>query len=115
MDYPLEHTVNDTKTVRIKRIKAGSLFTFVATAIASFFIPLIVFCGVLSLFGFKTIHVNGHPVTGVDGFLASLFMAPLFSIILSIIVWFALYLGVRIRGFFSPATIVYVPASDRSA
>jgi len=60
MDYPLEHTINDSRKIRISRIKAGSLFQVVAFGIFCFFVPLFVFFGILALFGFKTVRVNHH-------------------------------------------------------
>jgi hypothetical protein len=115
MDYPLERTVSDTKSIRIKRIKAGSLFMLLATAISSILVPLIVFLGVLSLFGFQTVHVNYQPVVGVEGLLASLIMAPLFSFFLSIIAWVIIYFGILVWSLFGPITIAYVPSTERNA
>ena len=110
MDYPLERTIDDTRTIHLKRIKAGSLFKLIATAVFSVLVPLIVFFGVLALFGFRTIHVNFHPVFGMQGLLASLVLAPLSSLFFSVIAWIAIYLGIFVRSFFGPISIVYVPA-----
>jgi hypothetical protein len=111
MDYPLEHTIDDAQQICIKRIKAGSLFKLVASATFSFFVPLIVFFGILALFGFPTIRVNFRPVVGIQGLLTALIMAPFFSLILSVIVWVAMYFGIRIWGCFAPLTISYVPGN----
>jgi hypothetical protein len=108
MDYPLERTVDDTPKICVRRIKAGSLFVLVAAGVCSVFIPLFIFFGVLALLGCQTIHVNGHPVFGIAGLIAALFMAPIFSFIFTVIVWLALYIGIRICGSFKPFTIRYV-------
>jgi hypothetical protein len=115
MDYPLERTVDDTPRICVRRIKAGSLFVLVAAGICSVFIPLFIFFGILALLGCQTVHVNGHPVFGIAGFIASLIMAPIFSFIFTVIVWLALYIGIRICGSFKPFTIAYVPADKPKA
>ena len=110
MDYPLERTADDVPKISVRRIKARSLFILVAAGICSVFIPLFVFFGILALFGFQTVHVNGHPVLGIAGLIAALIMAPIFSFIFTVIVWLALYIGIRIFGSFKPFTIAYVSA-----
>ena len=117
---PMEHEVNslvpavvrnnDTRKIRIKRIKAGSLFSLIFVAIFSVFVPLILFCGVLALFGFRTVFENSYPVFGLKGLLTALVMAPFFSLIFSVIIWICMYLGIRIWG--GSITIEYVPAND---
>ena len=108
MDYPLERTVDDAKKICVRRIKAGSLFILVTASICSVSIPLFIFFGILALFGFGTVHVNYQTVVGVEGLVDAIIMAPIFSIIFSVIVWLALYIGICICGFFKPFTVAYV-------
>jgi len=115
MDYPLDHTVDDSSKIRIRRIKAGSLFRLVAAAAFSVFIPLIVFFGILAFFGFDTIFVNHRQVYGVEGLIAALIMAPIFSLFISVVGWIALYVGIFIWGHFKPITISYVSADKPKA
>jgi hypothetical protein len=115
MDYPLEHTVDDAQKIRIRRIKAGSLFQLVAAAVFTIIVPLFIFFGILALFGFDTVHVNRRQVHGVEGLIYALIMAPIFSLILSVIGWLILYVGVFIWGHFKPITISYVSADEPKA
>jgi hypothetical protein len=115
MDYPLDHTIDDSQKIRIRRIKAGSLFRLVAAAAFSVFIPLFVFAGILALFGFRTVFVSHHQVYGIEGLIAALIMAPMFSTVVSVIGWVALYLGIFIWGHFKPITISYVSADEPKA
>lgn len=115
MDYPLDHTIDDSRKIRIRRIKAGSLFRLVAAAAFSVFIPLFVFLGILALFGFRTIFVNHRQVYGIEGLIAALIMAPIFSTIVSVLGWVALYVGIVIWGHFKPITISYVSADESKA
>jgi hypothetical protein len=105
----------NTQKISIKRIAAGSLFSLVSAASFSLLVPLILFFGVLSFFGFKTIHVNFHPVVGLQGFLTSLVMAATFPLAFSIFVWITLYLGICIWGSLGSITVSYVPANGKSS
>ncbi len=112
MDYPLDHTIDDSQKIRIRRIKAGSLFRLVAAAAFCVFVPLIVFMGILALFGFRTVLVNHHQVYGIEGLIAALVMAPIFSLMISVLGWAVLYAGIFIWGRFKPITISYVSAEQ---
>jgi hypothetical protein len=96
-------------TIRFRRITAGSLFKLTTTAMFALLLPLILFCGVLSLFGYRTIQVDLQPVFGLKGLLTSLVMAPIFSLGASVAIWTPLYIGILIWSFFASITIVYVP------
>ena len=115
MDYPLEHTVDDSKKIRIRRIKAGSLFRLVTAAVFSVCIPWFILLGLLALFGFHTMFLNYHPVYGIKGFIAALIMAPIVSAIISVFGWFVLYVVILIWGHFMPITISYVSADEPKA
>lgn len=115
MDYPLDHTIDDTQAIHIKRIAPGSLFKLVAVSVFSVFVPLFVFFGILALFGFKTVRVNYQTVVGLNGLIAAVIMAPMFSAAASVIGWIVLYVGISICGFFKPLTIRYVSAEKPKA
>src|SRR5512141_25837 len=115
MDYPLDHTVDDSQKIRIRRIKAGSLFRLVAAAAFSVLVPVFVFLGILALFGCRTVLVNHRQVYGVEGLIAALIMAPIFSTIFSVLGWMALYVGIFIWSHFKPITISYVSADQPKA
>ena len=108
MDYPLEHTIDESPRILARRIKAGSLFKLVTIGVFTVMIPLFVFFGVLALFGFKTVNVNHQPVYGFAGLFAAIIMAPIFSLLLSVLGWIVLYIGIRIYGHFKPIAIYYV-------
>jgi hypothetical protein len=115
MDYPLENTIDDSQKIRVRRIKAGSLFKLVAIAIFSVFIPLSIFFGVLALFGFRTVYLNHQQVFGLEGLIAAIIMAPIFSFVVSIMAWLVLYIGIFICGYFKPITIAYFSADKPKA
>lgn len=115
MDYPLERTIDATPKIRVKRIKAGSLFMLVTAGICSVFIPLIIFFGILALFGCETIHINSRAVVGLAGLVDAIFMVPFFSLFFSVFVWLCLYIGICICGLFKPLTIAYVSADTPKA
>lgn len=106
--------VTDIAKIRLRRIKAGSLFKLIFLATASVFVPMIVFFGILALFGAKTIMVSGEPVTGIKGLVSALIMAPIFSLLFSLFGWIGAYIGIRIWGYFKPITLEYVPADTET-
>jgi hypothetical protein len=108
MDYPLEHTIDEPQEIHVRRIKAGSLFKLVAIGVFSVMVPLFIFFGVLALFGFRTVYVNQQQLYGFAGLFAAIVMAPIFSLIFSVLGWVALYIGIRVFGHFKPITISYV-------
>ncbi|NIG56488.1 hypothetical protein [Chitinophaga sp. Cy-1792] len=71
-----------------------ALFLLYACGIA----PLILFCGILSVFGTKVIYVNGNPVVGINGFISAIFFIPLFSLIMTALSWMLLRFGYFIYG-----------------
>jgi len=104
--------LTDTRRIRLRRIKAGSLFKLIFIAGATTLCPFILFCGVLAFFGANTITVSGAHVTGLKGLVAAIIMAPLFVLIFSLFFWIAAYVGLRVFGYFKPITIEYVPAEN---
>jgi hypothetical protein len=114
-DYPLDHTIDDSPRIRIRRIKAGSLFRLLTAAAYSVCVPWFVLLGILALFGLQTIYLNGRPIYGIEGLIAAFVMALIFSVIASIIGWVVFYVVILIWGHFMPITISYVPADEPKA
>lgn len=102
--------VDNVRKVRLRRVKAGSLFKLVLLANSSIFIPMIVFFGVLAFFGAQTVTLSGEHVTGVKGLMTALILAPFFTLFFSLFAWIGAYLGIRVFGYFRPFELEYVPA-----
>lgn len=100
------------KTITLRRIKAGSVFKLVLLTTTTAFVPMILFFGVLAFFGAKTVSVSGEHVTGVEGLISSVIMAPFFVVIFSLFAWLGAYVGIRCWGYFRPLSIEYVPAQE---
>jgi hypothetical protein len=108
MGQPAEPTLNATKKIRIRSIKAGSLLSLTFVGVFSVLVPLELLCGILGLFGIRTIFVN----VGLAGLIGSLIYAPLSSFFVAIAVWLCMYMGILIWGSLGPITIEYVAAKD---
>lgn len=104
--------VTDIRRIRIRRLKAGSLFKLVLLSSASVWIPFFVLCGVTALYGAKTVTFMGNSVVGVTGLVTALIMGPFFALFFAVVGWIGAYVGIRIFGYFSPITIEYVPAAE---
>lgn len=102
--------VTGVMKIRLRRIKAGSLFKLVFLTSSAIFMPMIILFGVLALFGAKTVTFSGEPVTGIMGLVTSLIMAPFFTLLFAVFLWVGAYLGIRIFGYFKPLEVEYVPA-----
>jgi hypothetical protein len=103
---------NPVKVIRVKRIKAGSLFKFILIPTSAFMIPFFILCGVAAFFGAQTVKINEQYVTGAWGLIAALIMAPLFALLSSAFTWVFAYLAIRIIGRFRPFTLSYVSAEE---
>jgi hypothetical protein len=82
------------ETVRTRGLSAGTLFKLFFTGYFFSVGPIILFCGVLSIFGYGTISYDGETLTGLKGFLASLIMIPIFSFAFAIANWILIGFGV---------------------
>lgn len=102
------------KTVISKGVSLGSLFKIFFLGLLLSIGPIIILLGVLSFFGFHTFFWHGQPLTGFDGLLASIIMAPVFAAVMSLIIgalvafglWvytrvFTLRITFKLRGNFS--------------
>ena len=105
--------VTDVRKIRLRRIKAGSLFKLVLLSSSAIFIPMIIFFGVLAFFGAKTVTFSGEHVTGVKGLITALIMAPFFTLFFSLFAWIGAYIGIRVFGYFWPLELEYVPVEER--
>jgi hypothetical protein len=106
--------VTGVRRIRLRRIKAGSLFKLVLLSSSAVFIPMIVFFGVLAFFGAKTVTFSGEHVTGMKGLVTALIMAPFFTPFFSLFAWIGAYVGIRVFGCFWPLEIEYVPAEEKT-
>ena len=106
--------VTDVSKIRLRRIKAGSLFKLVLISSSTIFVPMILFFGILAYFGAKTVSLSGEYVTGVTGLITALIMAPFFTVLFSLFAWVGAYIGIRIFGYFRPLELEYVPAEEKT-
>ncbi|NJO15239.1 MAG: hypothetical protein HC877_05695 [Thioploca sp.] len=68
--------------------------------------------GILSLFGISVITINEEVKTGITGLLYSLVLAPVFTTLLSLVVWLYILLGIWIYTRFRSLTIRYQPIDE---
>lgn len=69
--------------MRIRDLKAGSVFKVMLLSIATCMIVLAVIFGVMAIFGANTVNVNGRPVHGLAALPISLLVAGLLSLFFS--------------------------------
>lgn len=81
------------ETIRTRGLSAGTLFKLLFTGYFFSVGPVILFCGVLSIFGYGTISYDGQVITGLKGFLTSLVMIPVFSLAFALANWILISFG----------------------
>lgn len=80
--------------IKCRGLSGGSLFKVLFFGLLLSLGPLIIIFGICSIFGYHTIKVNDEQVTGIMGFVASLIMAPIFSVIFAGISWLFIGFGI---------------------
>lgn len=95
------------RAVRVKFIRAGTLFKILFTGFvisgALFFIVV----GVAGCFGGKGIKIDSVYYNGMKGLLLSPFAGAFFGAIFAIFGWLFTYAGLRVFGWFHPLTVSY--------
>lgn len=98
-----------SEQIKTKGIGLGTLFKILFIGLALSLGPLIIIFGIFALFGYGTITVNNEIVTGGKGLLASIIMAPIFSIVFAGIGWVFIAFGLWLFTRFKALTIRYKP------
>lgn len=81
------------RKITSRGIRADSLFKVLLIGHAFSFGLLMVCLGVLSLFGYETVRIEGVPAVGLKGFLAAIFAAVLFSLVFAFMNWIFILIG----------------------
>ena len=111
------HAYTKMNEIETRGLTAGSLFRIVLVGWAFSLGPLLIFSGILSLFGFETFYTDGQPLTGFKGFLLSLILAPILVIFFTLGTWVFLAIGnslyaTWLRRRSEWITIYYKPTND---
>ncbi len=84
------------KVIISKGISFLSLFKLFFIGLLLSIGPVIIILGIFAFFGFETIMWNRQAVTGFDGLLASIGMAPLFAAVMGVLMTCIIGLGLWI-------------------
>ncbi|WP_456432095.1 hypothetical protein [Nitratifractor sp.] len=98
--------------IRIKRLKAGTLFKLLFTRNVMFFVPISSILGILSFFGLATISWNEQVLTGWKAVVASPLIGLFIAILFSIVMWIALGFGLWLFSLFASMDLEYIPPND---
>ena len=98
----------------IARISTGSVFKLVGMGLLFSLFPFVLLMGVLAAFGYKTLHWNQEPVTGLGALLAAplmgIFMVGVFTMMMGTFISF----GIWVYSWMGPFTISFRPAPPDS-
>ena len=98
--------------IRIKRLKAGSLFKLIFIGNFMFLIPFSILMGMFSLFGADTVKWNNQPIRGIAGLIASPFVGLFITIIFSILFWAAMFVGLWIYSKFKSIELEFISPEE---
>jgi hypothetical protein len=100
------------ETLRIQRLRGGTLFKIIFIGNSLFFIPFSVLMGILSFFGAATIRWNEQPLTGFAGFVASPYIGVFITLLFSAFLWVSTFIGLWLYSKFRPIELEYIAVSD---
>ena len=93
--------------VSAKTISKKSLFSLLYKSIGLGLMAFSLLMGILSIFGFETVSWNGEHITGIMGFVTSIFIGLLLSVFFTAFMWLLGILGLWINSKFNGVTIVF--------
>jgi len=101
-----------SETLRIQRLRGGTLFKVIFIGNCLFFIPFSVLMGILSFFGAATLKWNGQPLAGFAGLIASPFIGVFITLLVSAFLWVSTFIGLWLYSKFKPIELEYIPVSE---
>ena len=101
-----------SRTIQIRRLTARTVFRIVALGLLVPIIGFTLMCGLLAYSGTQAVFVNGRPVTGSDGLLLSMALAPMFWALASVLIWLQLIVGLWFYSLVRPIEIRYIPTKS---
>ena len=97
--------MKDGTTIRIRRLRTGSVFKIMAAGCMCFFVPLFVLMGVLASFGIQALTWNGAPIFGIKALVASPFIGMLAGAMFAGMGGVGMSMGLWLYSKFRPLTL----------
>jgi hypothetical protein len=99
------------RSLTVKRLTLGSLFTLLFIGSASWLVPLCLIDGVVGLFGGDMIKTNGVYLHGWQSLISGIIGGPIAAFFLSVFATLFYFPGLWIFSFFRPVSITYLEAN----
>lgn len=103
------------RSIKIRRIRTGSVFRLMAAGIFCSVVPLCLIFGVLALFGLNAVRWNNQPVYGIRGLLLSPVLGALIAGVFTIMAGVGVSFGLWVYSKFRSLSLVLVEDSDSAA
>ena len=101
-----------SETLKIQRLRGGTLFKIIFIGNSLFFIPFSVLMGIFSFFGAETVKWNGQPLIGFAGLVASPFIGVFVTLLFSAFNWVPIFIGLWLYSKFKPIQLEYISVSE---
>jgi len=103
-----------SESIQIRRLTARTVFRIVALGMLVPIIGFTLMCGMLAYGGSQAVFFNGRAVTGLDGLLLSMALAPIFWALASVVIWLQLIVGLWFYSLIRPIEIRYLPTKSQN-
>jgi len=97
--------------ITVKRLRAGTVFKLLLIGNLTFFVPLGLLAGVMSMFGASTVIWNDQVVTGLPAMLVSPLSGAVFALVISVLGWISVFIGLWVYSAYRPVELEFIPCT----
>ena len=94
--------------ITVKRLRAGTVFKLLLIGNLTFFVPLGLLAGVMSMFGASTVI---QVVTGLPAMLVSPLSGAAFALVISVLGWISVFIGLWVYSAYRPLELEFIPCT----
>ncbi|WP_293752885.1 hypothetical protein [Limnohabitans sp. Rim8] len=98
----------------VRQLSTGSVYKLIACGSVCSLVPLMTLMGLLSTFGWGSVKMNGHALTGLSGLVLSPLVGLMLAMVLTAIVGSLVALGLWVYSLLRPMQLSYWQSSETS-
>lgn len=91
----------------VRQLSTGSVYKLIACGTVCSLVPLMTLMGLLSTFGWGSVKMNGHALTGLSGLVLSPLVGLMLAMVLTAIVGSLVALGLWLYSLLQPMQLSY--------
>lgn len=94
-------------TLTVRQLSTGSIYKLIAWGTVCSLVPLMTLMGLLSTFGWGSVKMNGHALTGLSGLLLSPVVGLMMAMLLTALLGSLVALGLWLYSLMRPLQLSY--------